>query len=99
MSSSSLSSEGLAIASYEMFSEGKFSSDRAVPHRANSLGLIELTVDDFRKGYQVTADNPMIGVEGRVGKLRALGESMDKNPQFFGAECPRPGRRLESAPG
>ena len=39
-------------------------------------------------GFQVTASNPMIGLEGRCNLLKRLGTAlaMERNRQFFGAE-------------
>jgi hypothetical protein len=88
-------SEGLAIASYEMFLDGFFSSDRAVPHRVNSLGLREINLEDLAKRYQVSQTNPILGLEGRLKKLHDLGVSLDEHPELFGAECPRPGNMVD----
>ena len=47
-------SEGLAVAGLDLFAAGSFSSDKAVKHRVNSLGLRQLTVDQLIKGMQVS---------------------------------------------
>lgn len=39
---------------------------------------------------QVTASNPMVGIEGRSSLLRNLSSALEANPQFFGADA-RPG--------
>lgn len=36
-------SEGIAIATFDMFKDGVFSSDRAAPHRVNGIGLTVLS--------------------------------------------------------
>eukprot|EP00298_Acanthocystis_sp_HF-20_P005026 c15311_g1_i1.p1 GENE.c15311_g1_i1~~c15311_g1_i1.p1 ORF type:complete len:804 (-),score=346.94 c15311_g1_i1:76-2421(-) len=88
-------SEGLAIASYELFLDGFFSSDRAMKDRVNSLGLRDISLEQLRKAYQITDTNKMIGLDGRLKKLHNLSASLDENPEFFGEECPRPGNMVD----
>lgn len=88
-------SEGLASASLDMFKDGCFSSDPALPHRVNSHGLKNLTLKALQKGFQISKHNPMVGLEGRHGILQRLGVALEANPQFFGAECPRPGNLVD----
>jgi GTP cyclohydrolase II len=88
-------SEGLAVASMDMFTEGAFSSDKACTDRVNSLGLQNLTLEDMTHGFQVTKSNPMIGLKGRVQLLKDLGTALDANPEYFGAEVARPGNVLD----
>lgn len=88
-------SEGLAAASQAMFFDGIFSSDAALPHRVNSLGLKNLSLKALEKGFQVSHHNPMIGVDGRHGILQRLGAALEANPEFFGTECPRPGNVVD----
>jgi len=89
-------SEGLAIASYDMFCDGIFSSDVCVPHRVNSVGLKNLALKTLQKGFQVHPENnPVVGLEGRHGLLKRLGEALEKNPEFFGKEVCRPGNMVD----
>jgi len=37
----------------------------------------------------------MVGLEGRFKLLRRLGKALDSNPEFFGAEAPRPGNVVD----
>ncbi len=46
-------SEGLALASLDMFSSGAFSSDRAKPLQADAEELIRLSAEAVREGFQV----------------------------------------------
>lgn len=85
-------SEGLAVASLEMFNGGAFSSDPRIPHRVDGVALKELTVQSMRSGLQVSEDNPLDGLEGRTDLLVKLGIAMD-NEVFFGADG-RPGNML-----
>lgn len=76
-------SEGLAVASFDMFMAGAFSGDPAAPLRAHVAGLRALTVADLERGFQVSAMNPLVGTSGRVGVLNALAESMARQPDVF----------------
>jgi hypothetical protein len=52
-------SEGLGIASFDMFTSGIFSSDPAQPHRVNSMALKQLQLKSLLSGFQVNANNKM----------------------------------------
>src|ERR1700761_1174807 len=54
-------SEGLAVASLEMFKAGLFSSNPAEPCQVDSAGLRKVDVNSMAKGLQVTEDNPIDG--------------------------------------
>lgn len=90
-------SEGLAVATFIMFKDGLFSSDRAMPHRVNSLGLLNLSYEDFSHGLQVSSSNPMAGLKGRFKLLQRLAEALNSHPEFFGEEIPRPGHLVDYA--
>lgn len=68
-------SEGLAVASFRAFLSGAFSST-GDDLRADSQGLQALDEKRFRAAFQVTESNPLVGVEGRVGLMRALGRAI-----------------------
>jgi hypothetical protein len=76
-------SEGLAVASFDMFMAGAFSSDRGKPLCADIGGLRRLSIGDFERGLQVSDVNPLTGVAGRVGVLNRLGEVMERRPDVF----------------
>lgn len=85
-------SEGLALASLAMFAGGAFSCDPASPLRADAGVLQALTAETLRRHFQVSDDNPLLGVDGRVGLLRRLGATVAANPAVFArADTPRPG--------
>jgi hypothetical protein len=85
-------SEGLGVASLRMFESGAFSSDPSQPLRADAARLAEITAEDIAVGFQVSADNPLLGLDGRAGLLRRLGEVVRDNPAVFGGkDTPRPG--------
>ena len=56
------------------------------------MALKRLTVEDLRVGLQISADNPMEGLEGRSSLLIKLGGALD-NQKFFGVDS-RPGNML-----
>ncbi|MCJ1246820.1 hypothetical protein MMC30_004029 [Trapelia coarctata] len=86
-------SEGLAVASLEMFKGGLFSSDPNQQCRVDAEGLKQLTPEQLAKGLQVTAANPLNGLEGRAGLLSRLADAL-MNPVYFGADS-RPGKMLD----
>ncbi|WP_448204707.1 URC4/urg3 family protein [Azospirillum sp. sgz302134] len=81
-------SEGLAIASFDLFRAGAFSKEPGQPLRADAAALASVGADDLAQGFQVTADNPLVGLEGRAALLRRLGDALRAMPELFGA----PGR-------
>src|SRR5690606_28076131 len=76
-------SEGLAVASYDLFEAGAFSEDATKPFRATAKGLRTLSLDSLKKGFQVSATNPIEGLEGRLGLLNRLGDTMEAFPEYF----------------
>lgn len=85
-------SEGLAVASLEMFKAGAFSSDPSQPHQVDATGLSKVTVETLARGLQVSDANPMSGLEGRAGLLIRLGSAL-KNAEIFGVDG-RPGNMI-----
>ncbi|CAM5770846.1 URC4/urg3 family protein [Bosea minatitlanensis] len=71
-------SEGLALASLDMFAAGLFSSDPAEPLRADAAGLKHLDAAALAQGFQVRADNPLLALEGRAALLNRLGEELER---------------------
>lgn len=84
-------SEGLAVASFHLFEQGGFSSDPHRPWQADAIGLEQFTVADLAAGFQVTDQNPLVGLEGRVELLQRLGKTLRQSPHLFGQALPRPG--------
>jgi hypothetical protein len=86
-------SEGLALASLDMFGQGTFSSDpKNSPQRADGAALAELKTETLREGFQVKPHNPLLGLEGRAQLLRSLGKLVLARPEIFGQnDTPRPG--------
>lgn len=85
-------SEGLAVASFDMFVSGTFSSRPEDPFRVDADVLMTLRAEDLAEGFQVSADNPLVGLEGRAALLNRLGRVVATNPDIFGqVDDPRPG--------
>lgn len=77
-------SEGLGVASFDMFVNGAFAADKSTPLRSDASALMQLADDDIEHGFQVDANNPLVGVEGRVNLMRRLGAAARVNPTVFG---------------
>jgi hypothetical protein len=85
-------SEGLALASLDMFARGAFSNRADDPLRADAAKLMQITVAELEQGFQVSADNPLVGLEGRTDLLRGLGSLASVNwPVFAEQDSARPG--------
>ncbi|MCB8821717.1 URC4/urg3 family protein [Microvirga rosea] len=85
-------SEGLAVASFDMFVSGIFSSRADDPFRVDADVLVGLTAEDLGEGFQVSGSNPLVGLEGRAALLNRLGRTVATNPDIFGQhDDPRPG--------
>lgn len=83
-------SEGLAVASYNMFCQGLFSHDEKNPLQAHGEKLSSLTLKDLENGFQIASDNPMKGLEGRLELLKSLGKHLLEDNKFSGGNRPRP---------
>lgn len=85
-------SEGLAVASFDMFLAGTFSGRIDDPFRADAQSLGALSPDELAAGFQAGPDNPLVGLEGRTALLNRLGRTVAAAPAVFGrADEPRPG--------
>ena len=89
-------SEGLAVASLDMFKDGTFSSDPSNPFRVDGAALKQLTPNLLARGLQITPQNQIDGLHGRASLLMKLGQALD-NKQFFGSSG-RPGNMLGISP-
>ncbi|RMX05035.1 DUF1688 family protein [Corticibacter populi] len=78
-------SEGLGVASLQLFTEGAFSADPArAPLRSDGVALVAITPERIARTFQVGAANPLVGLAGRAELLRRLGEVMQATPAVFG---------------
>jgi len=88
-------SEGLAVATLDMFLEGSFAGDD-VSTIVDSVGLRNITELSLTSGFQASDSNPLIGVGGRAELMRNLADALENNPEFFGGEAgSRPGHLLD----
>jgi hypothetical protein len=93
--SSYKASEGLGMASVDLFCDGFFSSDPAMKNRVNSYALKNLTQEQLACGLQVSRQNALVGLAGRTNILQKLGEALQDSPDFFGTEVVRPGNMVD----
>jgi hypothetical protein len=85
-------SEGLALASLDMFASGAFSSDARDPFRVDADVIAEFPLALLQDGFQVADANPLVGFDGRADLLRNLGRLVSERPQAFAShDRPRPG--------
>jgi hypothetical protein len=83
-------SEGLALASLELFERGVLSKHRSRPLRTDAAALRALDAASLCHAFQVRPDNPLLGLDGRVRLLNRLGAAMELDPARFGSPA-RPG--------
>lgn len=87
-------SEGIAVASLEMFKLGLFSSNKSNKYQVDKDALRQLKVEQLAQGLQSGPGNEMAGLEGRTQLLVRLGHALDQKQEFFGEEG-RPGNMLD----
>jgi Protein of unknown function (DUF1688) len=88
-------SEGLAVASFDMFGAGLFSSDSARPHQVDRVALARLELAPIAVAFQISERNPLVGLPQRLTLLRRLGEALAARPDLFGA-AGRPGHLIDA---
>jgi hypothetical protein len=76
-------SEGLAVATFRAFMAGRFSSDAGDPFRVDAAALLRLDEAALANVFQASADNPLVGLPGRVALLRQLGVALRDQPQTY----------------
>jgi hypothetical protein len=87
-------SEGLAVASFDMFAAGYFSSDPERPYQVDRAALTALDLSTLAGAFQVSDRNPLIGLPQRLALLRRLGKALTARPDLFGA-VGRPGHLID----
>jgi len=87
-------SEGLGVASWHAFGAGTFSSNTDVPLRVDAAGLRALTAEQLARTFQVTGNNPLVGLDGRLDVLAPEFEDWLYASGVFGAD----GRPAEALP-
>jgi hypothetical protein len=84
-------SEGLAVASFRLFCQGYLSTNEEWLLQADAQGLQGITEASLSSSFQVSPDNPLVGLAGRVELLQKLGKTLLSKPHIFGSDNPRPG--------
>jgi hypothetical protein len=74
-------SEGLGVASLRLFQSGALSSDPGDALRADALERVDAAL--IADAFQVSADNPLAGLEGRAALLRRLGQAVGRPGALF----------------
>lgn len=92
-------SEGLAVASFQLFRQGLFSGERDAPLRADACGLETATGEALSRAFQVDAGNPLVGLAERAALMRRLGAALQARPGMFGTDPPRVGRLFDYLAG
>jgi hypothetical protein len=87
-------SEGLAVASFDMFAAGYFSSDPERPYRVDRAALVPLDLATLAGALQASDRNPLVGLTQRLGLLRRLGMALAARPDLFGP-AGRPGHLID----
>ncbi|KAI7855893.1 hypothetical protein BDC45DRAFT_567852 [Circinella umbellata] len=90
-------SEGLAVASVDMFLKGYFAGDDATDH-VDADGLSNVSVERMAAGFQVSDSNPMVGLEGRSQLLNKLATVIKNQSTYFPATTDgvvRPGNLID----
>jgi len=88
-------SEGLAVASFDMFRAGVFSADPARPWRVDSVALATIDAATLARHFQVDAENPLVGLDARSALLRRLGKALADRADLFAREGARPGNLVD----
>jgi hypothetical protein len=88
-------SEGLAVASFDMFRAGAFSSDPGRPWRVDAVALAEIDPATLARHFQVDGGNPLVGLEQRSALLRGLGTALAERADLFGRAPARPGNLID----
>jgi uncharacterized protein DUF1688 len=88
-------SEGLAVASFDMFRAGFFSSAPSNPLQVDGAALARLDLAALAAGFQISERNPLVGLPHRLTLLHRLGEALAERPDLFGASR-RPGHLVDA---
>ena len=88
-------SEGLAVASFDMFRAGAFSADPARPWRVDNIALANIDAVTLARHFQVDAENPLVGLDARIALLRRLGKALAERADLFAREEARPGNLVD----
>lgn len=79
-------SEGLALASLSLYQNGTLSANPGEPLRVDAKKLVSFNQNDLAQTFQITPQNPLEGISGRVTLLNRLGDLILKKESLFGQE-------------
>lgn len=88
-------SEGLALASLDLFAAGTLSDREGDPLRVDAAALERLDAATLAGAFQVDAENPLVGLEGRAALLRRLGAVLREQARRAGSDAARPGMLVD----
>jgi hypothetical protein len=91
-------SEGLAVASLALFESGDLSSNPEKPFRSDSIKLKAFQTDQLKRAFQVSPQNPLVGLEGRTQLIQSLGQTIEADTTHFPrqpGETARPGNLVD----
>lgn len=74
-------SEGLGVASFYLFMDGSLSDNGKL--QATAKGLQNLSKEKLSEVFQVSSNNPLVGVDGRLSLLRNLGKTIEAKKDIF----------------
>jgi hypothetical protein len=83
-------SEGLGVASFNGFIAGMFSASREHPCRVDAAALCAIDSAQLGRVFQVSDDNPLLGLAERAELIRRLGSTLAADTSRFG-QLGRPG--------
>ncbi|CCH46192.1 hypothetical protein BN7_5783 [Wickerhamomyces ciferrii] len=86
-------SEGLAVASVDLFKNGKLSNNKE-DQIVHGEALLNFTNEDLIDAFQITDSNPLSGQDGRLQLIQNLGKALVKNKTIFGKDS-RPGNMID----
>ncbi|KZZ97437.1 hypothetical protein AAL_03401 [Moelleriella libera RCEF 2490] len=87
-------SEGLAVASLEMFKEGLFSGNPQNKFQVDKEGLKALTAQTLETALQSRPGSELAGLQGRTDLLNRLSTALAEKTDYFGPDG-RPGNMVD----
>jgi hypothetical protein len=69
-------SEGLGVATFRAFAEGRFAADPRDGLAVDAPALQRLEPRALREIFQVGPENPLVGIDGRLGLMQRLGQAL-----------------------
>lgn len=80
-------SEGLAIASLDLYASGCLSRVAQQPWRVDAEALINLSEAQLAEALQVSVQNPLLGLSGRLHLLKQLGRQITLQAEGLGEDA------------